>query len=121
MKWIVRAVRRACDMPGERMHDLGYRRSWREDLEVRLDRKMFEIALFNKLVAWMGPGGETHAYSEADPSPISWLLFQVRFAEWHWPHEDHIYYDGCHCSWIAGPFQVHRSRGQWCRKCAGER
>jgi hypothetical protein len=121
MNWVIRAVRRGWDRPGERMHDLGYRRSWREDLEVSLDRKMFEIALYNNLVAWMGPGGEDHGHSEADARPIGWLLFQIRFAEWHWPHDEHIYYDGCHCSWRVGPFQLHRSNGHWCAKCAGEK
>ena len=117
MNFIVRAIRRAWDRPGESMHDLGYRRSWRDDLEVSLDRKMFEIGLHSNLVAWMGPGGEDHGQSEADPRLIGWFLFQIRFTEWRWPSEDHIYYDGCHCSWRMGPFQVHRSMNQSCQKC----
>jgi len=82
---------------------------------------MFEVSFYRKLVAWMAPGGEDAWQDEVDPRPIGWLLFQVRFTEWHWPHEDHIYYDGCHCSWIAGPIQVHRSTGQWCKKCLEDR
>lgn len=120
MKWIVRAVRRSWDRPGEQLHDLGYRRSWRTDLEIRLDHKIFEVSLWDNLVAWMEPGGESRGLSEAKPSPIGWLLFQIRFKEWHWPNQGHIYYDGCHCSWRVGPFQVHRSTGHWCKKCAGE-
>lgn len=120
MKWVVRAVRRMCDRPGEELHDLGYRRAWREDLEIRVERTIFEIGLHKNLVAWMAPDGTTLAHSEADPWPIGFFLVQLRFTEWRWPSQDHSYYDGCHCSWRVGPLQIHRSMGQWCRKCAGE-
>jgi hypothetical protein len=104
VKLVLRALRRMWDRPGEQMHDLGYRRAWRDDLEVSIDRSMFEVALY------------TH------PTPIGWLLFQVRFhrAAWRLPSQEHTYYDGCHCSYYLGPIQIHRSTGRWCKRCTGD-